>query len=135
MVMHRPPPPDRRLAGDYEACGSTLLGAYHEGPITLAISQNTMSDNAGCTARYVASGPQLSLQLADTPSCGNAPPEHSRPASGDRWCYFGALGHAPEWVRLQLTRGTDHKNQPWPIDDVPQRHATAVRKLEIEHLV
>src|SRR5687767_13875992 len=57
MVVRRPPPPNRRLAGEYEACGNTMLGAYHEGPITLAIDERTMLDNAQCRANYVADGP------------------------------------------------------------------------------
>ncbi|HJR82793.1 MAG TPA: META domain-containing protein, partial [Sphingomicrobium sp.] len=69
MVLRRPPPPDRGLAGEYQACGNTLLGAYHEGPITLAIKGRTMIDNAGCTADYSAEGPELTLRLADTPAC------------------------------------------------------------------
>ena len=69
MVMRRPSPPDRRLAGEYEWCGNTLLGAYHEGPITLAINERTMRDNAGCTAEYTAEGPELNLRLADSPAC------------------------------------------------------------------
>lgn len=63
MVVRRPPPPDRRLAGEYQACGNTLLGAYHEGAVTLAIGTDTIRDNAGCVARYRADGPDLSLQL------------------------------------------------------------------------
>lgn len=75
MVLRRPPPPDRRLAGEYESCGNTLLGAYHEGPITLAIDERTMHDNAGCTAEYSAEGPELNLRLADSPACAaKAPP-------------------------------------------------------------
>ena len=75
MVLRRPPRPDRRLAGEYEACGNTLLGAYHEGPITLAIDDRTIRDNAGCTAGYSAVGPTLVLGLVDGPACAaKAPP-------------------------------------------------------------
>lgn len=75
MVLRRPPVPDRRLAGEYEACGNTLLGAYHDGPITLAIDARAIRDNAGCTAEYRADGPQLTLRLADGPECAaGAPP-------------------------------------------------------------
>lgn len=75
MVLRRPPPPDRMLAGEYEACGNTLLGAYHEGPITLAIDDHVIRDNAGCTAEYSAEGPNLTLRLADGPACAaKAPP-------------------------------------------------------------
>ena len=75
MVLRRPPLPNRQLAGKYEACGNTLLGAYHEGPITLAIDERTMLDNAGCTAEYSAQGPNLILRLADGPACAaKAPP-------------------------------------------------------------
>ena len=75
MVARRPPPPDRRLAGEYEACGNTLLGAYHEGPITLSIGERTLRDNAQCTADYVADGPNLTLQLAFGDQCDDpAPP-------------------------------------------------------------
>ena len=75
MVLRRPPPPDRRLAGEYESCGNTLLGAYHEGAITLAINERTMRDNANCTAEYRAEGPELNLRLADSPACAaKAPP-------------------------------------------------------------
>ena len=69
LVARRPPPPDRRLAGDYRSCGHTLLGGYHEGPITLAIDARTMRDNAGCAADYGAAGPRLTLRLANTPAC------------------------------------------------------------------
>ena len=71
MVLRRPPPPDRQLAGEYEACGNTLLGAYHEGPMTLAIDDRTMRDNAGCTADYKAEGPRLSFWLRDAPACAS----------------------------------------------------------------
>lgn len=69
MVARRPPTPDRRLPGEYRSCGNTLLGGYHEGPITLAIDERTMRDNAGCIADYVASGPNLDLRLAASPAC------------------------------------------------------------------
>lgn len=75
MVVRRPPPPDRRLAGEYQACGNTLLGAYHEGPITLAVDERAMRDNAGCVAEYSADGPNLILRLANSPACAaEAPP-------------------------------------------------------------
>ncbi len=57
-------------------CGNTLLGAYHEGPITLAVAGRTMTDNAGCTASYAADGPDLSLQIDDSPACGDAAPPY-----------------------------------------------------------
>jgi heat shock protein HslJ len=69
MVLRRPPRPDRRLAGEYEACGDTLLGGSHEGPVTLAIGEKTISDNAGCTAEFVADGPNLTLSLRQGPAC------------------------------------------------------------------
>lgn len=69
MVVRRPPPPDRRLAGEYKSCGNTLLGGYHEGPITLAIDERTMRDNAGCLAEYSANGPILTLRLAESSAC------------------------------------------------------------------
>jgi heat shock protein HslJ len=69
MVVRRPPEPDRRLVGEYKSCGNTLLGAYHEGPITLAIDERTMRDNAGCVADYAADGPRLTLRLADSGAC------------------------------------------------------------------
>jgi heat shock protein HslJ len=69
LVARRPPPPDRRLAGDYRSCGNTLLGGYHEGPITLSIDGRTIRDNAGCVAEYAADGPKLTLRLADGPAC------------------------------------------------------------------
>ena len=59
LIARRPPPPDRRLAGDYRSCGNTMLGGYHEGPITLAIDARTIRDNAGCIADYRANGPNL----------------------------------------------------------------------------
>lgn len=74
MVVRRPAPPDRRLAGEFEACGNTLLGAYHEGPITLAISPRTMRDQAGCTASYRPEGPELTLKLDSIPACSTAAP-------------------------------------------------------------
>ncbi len=69
MTVRRPPPPDRRLAGEYKSCGNTLLGGYHEGPITLAIDERTIRDNAGCVAEYNAEGPNLRLRLAESPAC------------------------------------------------------------------
>lgn len=74
MVVRRFPPPDRRLAGEYRACGNTLLGAYHEGPITLAIDRASMRDNAACTARYSVDGPNLALDLDNTPACRTSAP-------------------------------------------------------------
>ena len=74
MVLRRPPQSNRQLGGEYEACGNTLLGAYHEGPITLAVDERTMRDNAGCTASYSAQGPHLSLRLEDGPACADAAP-------------------------------------------------------------
>ena len=69
MTLRRPPVPNRRLEGDYEACGNTMLGAYHQGPITLAIGPKTMRDSAGCTADYAADGPLLTLRLQPSPAC------------------------------------------------------------------
>jgi hypothetical protein len=74
MVVRRPRPPNRRLAGDYEACGNTLLGAYHAGPITLSINDRTMRDNASCIATYATDGPNLQLQLAYSDQCDHAAP-------------------------------------------------------------
>ena len=71
MVLRRPPQPNRRLAGDYEACGNTMLGGAHEGPITLSIDKNTMRDAAGCTADYLAEGPHLTLRLHQSPACAD----------------------------------------------------------------
>lgn len=76
MVVRRPPAPDRKLPGVYEACGNTMLGAYHEGPITLAITGNVMRDNARCSAEYVAEGPNLRLQLDGTTACGDTAPAY-----------------------------------------------------------
>lgn len=69
MVVRRPPPPDRRLAGKYKSCGNTLLGGYHEGPITLAIDRRTIRDNAGCVAEYTTEGSRLILRLAESSAC------------------------------------------------------------------
>jgi len=75
MVLRRPPPANRQLAGEYEACGNTLLGGYHEGPITLAIDDQKMRDNAGCVAAYTAAGPTLVLRTQEGPACVSpAPP-------------------------------------------------------------
>jgi heat shock protein HslJ len=75
MVLRRPPKPDRSLAGQYQSCGDTMLGAYHEGPITLDIGEKTMTDNAGCTAAYRAEGPRLILRPDGGPACAaGAPP-------------------------------------------------------------
>lgn len=74
MVVRRPPPADRRLAGDYAACGDTLLGAYHEGPITLTIDSRTIVDNAGCSASYTTQGPQISLSLHNQSACASKTP-------------------------------------------------------------
>jgi hypothetical protein len=76
MVLRRPPQPDRRFAGEYASCGNTPRGAYHEGPITLAIDGQMIRDNAGCTAQYRANGPYLTLKLAEGPACADsAPPD------------------------------------------------------------
>jgi heat shock protein HslJ len=75
VALRRPPPANRQLAGEYEACGNTLLGGYHEGLITLAIDTRKMRDNAGCTAAYTSEGPRLSIQVDEGPACANpAPP-------------------------------------------------------------
>ena len=74
MVVRRPPPADRRLAGEYAACGDTLLGAYHEGPITLVIDSHTMVDNAGCSASYSTNGPEISLTLKNQSACASTAP-------------------------------------------------------------
>ncbi|MDO1560305.1 META domain-containing protein [Brevundimonas sp. 2R-24] len=71
LAARRPPPPDRRLVGEYEACGNTMLGAYHEGPITLGIDLRRMRDNAGCAAEYSADGPHLSLRLETSAACAD----------------------------------------------------------------
>lgn len=76
MVVRRPPPPDRRFAGQYESCGNTLLGGYHDGPITLAIDETTMRDNANCTASYTADGPNLTLRLQEGPACADTAPPY-----------------------------------------------------------
>jgi heat shock protein HslJ len=76
MVVRRPTSPNRKLRGDYEACGNTMLGAYHDGPITLAITPHQMRDNARCTAKYVANGPDLTLQPDGTPACGHRAPAY-----------------------------------------------------------
>jgi heat shock protein HslJ len=74
MTLRRPPAPNRRLAGEYEACGNTLLGAYNEGPITLAFDGDTVRDNAGCVARYSADGARLALTRDDGPACADSAP-------------------------------------------------------------
>lgn len=71
MLVRRPPPADRRLPGEYAACGDTLLGAYHEGPITFVIDSHTMVDNAGCSASYSTDGPRISLTLKNQPACAS----------------------------------------------------------------
>ncbi len=76
MVLRRPAKAKLSLAGQYEHCGNTLLGAYHEGPVTLAIDQRTLRDNAGCTASYRAEGPRLSLQLSGAPACAAPSPAY-----------------------------------------------------------
>lgn len=62
LVARRPPTPDRRLEGEYEHCGNTLLGAYREGPITLRFADGTVTDQTGCRAAYAADGPDLELR-------------------------------------------------------------------------
>lgn len=74
MVLRRPTPPSRALEGEYNACGNTLLGAYHEGPITLAIDEQAMRDNAGCTASYSLQGPRLILRLDESAACARPSP-------------------------------------------------------------
>jgi heat shock protein HslJ len=74
MVLRRPPRPDRRLTGKYEHCGNTMLGASHEGPVTLTIDQRTMRDNAGCIASYRRQGPNLALQFTGGPACAAPSP-------------------------------------------------------------
>lgn len=76
MVLRRPPTPNRQLAGEYESCGNTLLGAYHEGPVTLAIDDQKMRDNASCTASYEAKGPNLTLRLSAEPACASTAPPY-----------------------------------------------------------
>ena len=74
MVMRRPTPSNRHLPGEYRACGNTLLGAYHEGPINLAIDERTMRDDAGCTATYSTQGPTLALRLDGSQACARPVP-------------------------------------------------------------
>ncbi len=74
MELRRPPPPNRRLAGQYEACGNTPLGAYTEGAVTLDFGRDTIRDNAGCTARYRADGPDLTLELDASAACAATSP-------------------------------------------------------------
>jgi hypothetical protein len=75
MVMRRPSAPDRNFSGEYHSCGNTLLGAYHEGPITLTIGGRTIRDNAGCVAEYSTDGPELTLRLSDSTACAAKAPE------------------------------------------------------------
>lgn len=72
LSARRPDAPDRRFSGRYEACGDTLLGAYHDGPITLAIDETSLVDQTGCRATYQAQGPNLTLEL-DGSSCTGKP--------------------------------------------------------------
>lgn len=72
LTARRPPTPDRRLEGEYEACGNTLLGAYHEGPITLRFAEGTVTDQTGCRAAYTADGPDLEFRL-DPATCTGEP--------------------------------------------------------------
>ena len=72
LSARRPDAPDRTLPGRYEACGNTLLGAYHEGPVTLDIDDVTLVDQTGCRATYAAQGPNLTLEL-DRSSCVGQP--------------------------------------------------------------
>jgi hypothetical protein len=75
MTLRRPASPDRRLAGDYESCGNTLLGGYHDGPITHRFASGSVTDNAGCTASYSTAGPDLAVTLGNGRSCsGKAVP-------------------------------------------------------------
>lgn len=76
MALRRPPTSDRQLAGRYEACGNTLLGGYHEGPITLAIDDRRMRDNAGCSAGYEANGPYLTVRPSAEPACASTAPAY-----------------------------------------------------------
>jgi heat shock protein HslJ len=76
MVLRRPPQANRRLTGEYEACGNTMLGGAHEGPVTLSIGKETMRDSAGCTADYVAEGPRLTLRLHRGPACADTAPHY-----------------------------------------------------------
>jgi heat shock protein HslJ len=74
MALRRPPQPNRRLEGEYQSCGNTMLGAMHEGPITLAVGPKTMRDAAGCVADYLADGPRLSVRLQPGPACADTAP-------------------------------------------------------------
>jgi heat shock protein HslJ len=74
MVLRRPPPPDRSLAGEYQSCGNTLLGGYHEGPITLSIDEDSIRDDAGCTASYSTNGPELTIRTENVPACAAKAP-------------------------------------------------------------
>ena len=88
LVARRPPASDRRLVGDYRACGNTMLGGYHEGPITLVIDAATIRDNAGCVADYTADGPNLTLRLAPTAACTAKSPPY---APGEPIAVGGAI--------------------------------------------
>ncbi|WJY19703.1 META domain-containing protein [Pseudoblastomonas flavescens] len=73
LTLRRPPYPDRTLAGEFQSCGNTLLGAYQAGPITLSIARDTMTDQSGCRATYSSEGPNLSLALEDSVQCNEVP--------------------------------------------------------------
>ncbi len=74
LTARRPDAPDRRLPGSYAACGNTLLGGYHQGPITLDIDEMTMVDQAGCKAAYKAEGFSLTLDRDASTCSGQSTP-------------------------------------------------------------
>jgi heat shock protein HslJ len=81
LVARRQPAPVQTLRGDYESCGSTLLGAIHEGPITLTIDSRTMRDAAGCSAAWTADGPLLRIAKGGEAACAREP-ARSAPGEG-----------------------------------------------------
>lgn len=74
LSARRPAQPDRRLTGEYTSCGNTLLGGYHEGPVTLTISEHVMQDNSGCRAEYTARGSRLEITPDPATCTGQSTP-------------------------------------------------------------
>lgn len=68
MVLERPPMPSAGLEGRYQGCGNTMVGLYG-GELTMDFTRDTVTDQAGCRARYAVDGTALALDLDDSAAC------------------------------------------------------------------
>ena len=73
LELIRPDPTDRRLAGRFETCGNSMLGASTDGDATLVFARYTVTDAAGCRASYRVERERLFIDRPDDPRCAGDP--------------------------------------------------------------